>query len=448
MPDNEILNNLNKTAQELLFVLADHAYPVSVKYAYYNATQPNRDIGIALPKAMKNMKVGVGWATRAVNTLGDRLNFDGFANDTLNINSTMDRMGAFKALGKAKTDAIIAGCSFVAISGEGDRYHITPFSAQEATGIIDENTGLLVKGIAVTEWYTYNSSLEADRKWGKLGLVPKNYTLFTSDYTVKFENRQIVEVRPNATGRPLLHVLTHRQSADRPFGKARVSNTVRRIVDEVGRLKVRYEIAAEFYSTPQRYINGLMQGATKDPDIDSQIGKVWAITKDDDGDKPEIGQLAQMTISQFSEQKKDLARDFCAETALTLRNLGYETSNPTSAESLSAMSDDLLLEAQECQDELGGQFKDIAISLLMAENGIREVPDEARALKPSWKPIFQLDLGAAGDALYKLFEIMPELEGTTTAYRMLGMSMSEAEELAARKANTRSSRFMQTEEQA
>lgn len=448
MPDNEILNNLNKAAQELLFVLADHAYPVSVKYAYYNATQPNRDIGIALPKAMKNMKVGVGWATRAVNTLGDRLNFDGFANDTLNINSTMDKMGAFKALGKAKTDAIIAGCSFVAISGEGDRYHITPFSAQEATGIIDENTGLLVKGIAVTEWYTYNSSLDADRKWGKLGLVPKNYTLFTSEYTVKFENRRIVEVRPNATGRPLLHVLTHRQSADRPFGKARVSNTVRRIVDEVGRLKVRYEIAAEFYSTPQRYINGLMQGATKDPDIDSQIGKVWAITKDDDGDKPEIGQLAQMTISQFSEQKKDLARDFCAETALTLRNLGYETSNPTSAESLSAMSDDLLLEAQECQDELGGQFKDIAISLLMAENGIREVPDEARALKPSWKPIFQLDLGAAGDALYKLFEIMPELEGTTTAYRMLGMSMSEAEELAARKANTRSSRFMQTEERA
>lgn len=446
MPDNEILNNLNKAAQELLFVLADHAYPVSVKYAYYNATQPNRDIGIALPKAMKNMKVGVGWATRAVNTLGDRLNFDGFANDTLNINSTMDKMGAFKALSKAKTDAIIAGCSFVAISGEGDRYHITPFSAQEATGIIDENTGLLVKGIAVTEWYTYNSSLDADRKWGKLGLVPKNYTLFTSEYTVKFENRRIVEVRPNATGRPLLHVLTHRQSADRPFGKARVSNTVRRIVDEVGRLKVRYEIAAEFYSTPQRYINGLMQGATKDPDIDSQIGKVWAITKDDDGDKPEIGQLAQMTISQFSEQKKDLARDFCAETALTLRNLGYETSNPTSAESLSAMSDDLLLEAQECQDELGGQFKDIAISLLMAENGIREVPDEARALKPSWKPIFQLDLGAAGDALYKLFEIMPELEGTTTAYRMLGMSMSEAEELAARKANTRSSRFMQTEE--
>lgn len=448
MPDNEILNNLNKTAQELLFVLADHAYPVSVKYAYYNATQPNRDIGIALPKAMKNMKVGVGWATRAVNTLGDRLNFDGFANDILNINSTMDKMGAFKALGKAKTDAIIAGCSFVAISGEGDRYHITPFSAQEATGIIDENTGLLVKGIAVTEWYTYNSSIDADRKWGKLGLVPKNYTLFTSEYTVKFENRRIVEVRPNATGRPLLHVLTHRQSADRPFGKARVSNTVRRIVDEVGRLKVRYEIAAEFYSTPQRYINGLMQGATKDPDIDSQIGKVWAITKDDDGDKPEIGQLAQMTISQFSEQKKDLARDFCAETALTLRNLGYETSNPTSAESLSAMSDDLLLEAQECQDELGGQFKDIAISLLMVENGIREVPDDARALKPSWKPIFQLDLGAAGDALYKLFEIMPELEGTTTAYRMLGMSMSEAEELAARKANTRSSRFMQTEEQA
>ena len=220
---------------------------------------------------------------------------------------------------------------------------------------------------------------------------------------------------------------------------------MRRIIDEVGRLKVRYEIAAEFYSTPQRYINGFAEGAVDNAQLEAALGKIWAITKDEDGEHPEIGQLAQMSINQFSDQKKDLARDFCAETALTLRNLGYETSNPTSAESLSAMSDDLLLEAQECQTELGRQFKEIAISMRQMLNGNSEIPARLLEIVPTWKPIFQLDVGSAGDALYKLFQIMPELQGTTTAYKMLGMSTRDAEELAEKARTARPSNFMQAE---
>ncbi len=138
-----------------------------------------------------------------------------------------------------------------------------------------------------------------------------------------------------------------------------------------------------------------------------------------------------MSISQFSEAKKDKARDFCAETALTLRNLGYETGNPSSAESLAAMSDDLLLEAQNSQTEMGEQIKQIALTLRMAIDSISEVPDALKALIPAWKPIFQVDLGAAGDAIFKLFQTMPELQGTVAGYRMLGIGIREAESLAA-----------------
>ena len=240
--------------------------------------------------------------------------------------------------------------------------------------------------------------------------------------------------------------MTHRQSADRPFGKSRITNTVRRIVDEVGRLKIRYEIAAEFYSAPQRYINGIAEGAMNNADLESALGKVWGITKDEDGEKPEIGQLAQMSINQFSDQKKDLARDFCAETALTLRNLGYETSNPTSAESLSAMSDDLLLEAQEAQAELGREFKEIAISMRLVLDKNNNIPSTLRQIKPEWKPLFQVDFGSAGDAVYKLIQAMPELAGTTTLYRMLGMGVQEAEALSNTRRNTRPSNFMEAEQ--
>lgn len=445
MPDEQLIQEVESIKSTLMLKLQTLAWSAGEKYLYYNAKQPMTDLGISLPKNFRAMRPGVGWASRAVNTISDRLNFDGFAGDQYGINDLFNKSGANAILNKAKTDALIAGCSFIALLPRDGYLQLLPFTATEATGTIDERTGLLSNGLAVVAWDSFDSIRKDMQGWGKVGLIPKDYFVFGRTWTARYKNNNLVEVVVNPTGRPLLHVLTHRQSADRPFGKSRITNTVRRIVDEVGRLKVRYEIAAEFYSTPQRYINGLAEGAADDDKLAAAIGKIWTITKDEDGEKPDIGQLAQMSINQFSEQKKDLARDFCAETALTLRNLGYETANPTSAESLSAMSDDLLLEAQESQAELGREYKEIAISMRMLLNGNSIVPATLENIKPVWKPLFQIDIGSAGDAAFKLIQAMPELAGTTTLYRMLGMSIKEAEELIANK-NRRPGNFMQIEE--
>ena len=443
MPDNEIILELTGIAQKLLLKLQTLAWPAGEKYCYFNANQNVVDLGISMPKNFRGLKPGVGWASRAVNTLSDRINFDGFANDKVGINDLLDDTGAFTVFGKAKSDALIAGCAFIAVLPTEDSVKLLPFTAVEATGTIDQRTGLLDNGLAVLRWYQYDPADANARGWSKVGLVPQDYALFTKDYTAYFINQQLAWITVNPTKRPLLHVITHRQSADRPFGKSRISNTVRRIIDEVGRLKVRYEIAAEFYSTPQRYINGLADGSVDNATLEAALGKIWTITKDEDGEKPEIGQLAQMSINQFSDQKKDLARDFCAETALTLRNLGYETANPTSAESLSAMSDDLLLEAQACQTEFGREFREIAISARMAIDKTDTIPSGLRAIEAAWKPVFQIDVASAGDAAYKLIQAMPELAGTTTLYRMLGMNVREAEELAEKSRNARPNDFMQ-----
>lgn len=446
MPDKTIIEELQSITPQLLNKLQTLAFSAGVKYDYYNATQSVVDLGISLPKKFQKMKPGVGWASRAVNTLSDRINFDGFAKDRFGINDLLDTTHAIPTLEKAKNDALIAGCSFVAVLPYGDSVQLLPFTATEATGIMNQQTGLLKYGLAVTEWYPYDSNSTSAVEWSKVGLVPRNYIVFTPSVTAFYTNDNLVAISENATGRPMLHCLTHRQSADRPFGKARISNTVRRIIDEVGRLKVRYEIAAEFYSTPQRYINGFADGTIDSAQFESALGKIWAITKDEDSEHPEIGQLPQMSINQFSDQKKDLARDFCAETALTLRNLGYETANPTSAESLSAMSDDLLLEAQECQNEMGRQIKEIAISMRQVIDGNNNIPSALLEIEPTWKPVFQLDVGAAGDAAYKLLQAMPELAGTTTLYRMLGISTRDAEALASQKNSSRRG-FMSTEEE-
>lgn len=429
-------------ANDLLKKLDVKLQRVLDKYSYYNADNDISDFGISIPKNMIHSRPGIGWAERAINTLSDRVVFDGFGGDLASINQYWNSINAGTVINKVKTDAFIGGCAFVAIADDpnpdSDRKVLIPFTAAEATGEIDQNTGLLKYGMAVTRW-----AFPEDKRRKRI-MGPVDFLIFTPDFTAEFKNRVLCDVTENPTGRTLLHVLTRRSSADKPLGKSRITNTVRRIIQEVARSKRRQEIAEEFYSTPQRYMTGLAQGAKKDATLDSQIGKWIAVTQDDDGNSPTVGQLSQMSIDGFEKSKKDKARDFCAATGLTLRNLGYETGNPTSAESLSAMSDDLLLEAQQAQGEMGEQIKQIAITLRLALDGNNVVPDNLNDLAPAWKPIFQLDIGKTGDAMFKLFDIMPELKGTVTAYRMLGIGIREAEQLAAARGKLADSTFMNT----
>lgn len=434
-PPNPLIDAAIRLANKLVLDLASHEPEVQKKYEYYDADNDIRDYGISTPAKFVHMRPGIGWASRCVNTLSDRVVFEGFAGDTFGINEYLESINGYSVLSKSKHDAFVAGCAFVAISDDADADGnllkvLVPFTAAEATGCLDQTTGLLKYGMAVTRW----SPPQPNNKKKGIRFSPADYIIFTPEYTALFVNRSLSEIVANPTGRTLLHPITNRSSADRPLGKSRISNTVRRIINEVGRLKRREEIAEEFYSLPQRYINGLAEGAKKDEGLDSAIGKVWAITKDEDGDKPEIGQLTQMSIDQFETAKKDKARDFCAETALTLRNLGYETGNPSSPESLVAMSDDLLLEAVNAQEEMGKQIKEIAITLRLALDANASIPDDLRTIVPAWKPIFQVDIGAAGDAVFKLFEVMPELQGTLAGYRFLGIGIKEAEVLAAKRA--------------
>lgn len=431
-PVNPLIDSAIRLSQSLLLDLASHESGVQDKYQYYDADNDIRDYGISTPAKMVHLRPGIGWASRAINTLSDRVVFEGFVNDKFGINAYMETINGFRVVNNTKHDTYIGGCAFVAVSDDpnSDKKILVPFTAQEATGNVDQTTGLLTNGLAVTRWA---KPAKNNRKRGVL-FAPADYLVFTPNYTAIFVDRELVEIVENPTGRTLLHPLTRRASAAKPLGKSRLSNTVRRIIQEVGRLKRREEIAEEFYSLPQRYISGLAEGAKKDDALDSAIGKVWVITKDEEGEKPDIGQLAQMSIDQFETAKKDKARDFCAETGLTLRNLGYETANPSSAESLIAMSDDLLLEATNSQEELGRQIKEIAITLRLALDENDQVPDALREIVPAWKPVFQVDIGAVGDGVFKLFESMPELQGTIAGYRFLGISIKEAEELAARRA--------------
>src|SRR5687767_3535371 len=122
-----------KTATDLLKKLVEITPRVLDKYSYYNADNDVTDYGISIPKNMIHSRPGIGWAERAVNTLSDRVVFDGFGSDLQGINNYWATINAATVINKAKTDAFIGGCSFVAIADdpnpETDRKVLIPFTA-------------------------------------------------------------------------------------------------------------------------------------------------------------------------------------------------------------------------------------------------------------------------------------------------------------------------------
>ena len=248
-PENPLIETAQRIAKNLLGTLGTCEPKVQNKYDYYNADNDIRDYGISTPAKMVHLRPGIGWASRAVNTLSDRVVFDGFAKDSFGINDYLEQINGYSVISKSKHDAFIAGCAFVAVSDdpESDTKMLIPFTAAEATGVVDQRTGLLKYGMAVTKW-----AMPKPKKRG-INFEPVDYIVFTPGFTAIFESRTISEIVINPTGRCLLHPLTHRASADRPLGKSRLTNTARRIINEVGRQKRREEIAEELYQLGNQY---------------------------------------------------------------------------------------------------------------------------------------------------------------------------------------------------
>lgn len=418
---------LESLSRKLLGIIVSKRQKVQLKYDYYEAEQQVRDLGISMPAKLLALQSGLGWASKAVDVVADRLSFDAFENDRLGINQLYAIADETEAVDQAKHDALIAGCSFIAIVDDesivGKRF--VPFSALEATGVLNTTTGLLQYGLAITQ---YNRDEKLASKYNTEPLnMAEDWVLFGEDFTAIYEKRQLVRIIRNTTGRNLLHLLANRPTTKQPFGRSVISRECRLLIQAGLRTMRRSEVAGEFYSSPQRYLIGVSEEFEKDESMDLQLGKIAVIEKDGDGDKPEAGQWTQHSMTPYSDQLKMFAQQFCAKTGLTLHSLGFDTSNPTSAESYEAQNEDLRLLVDRTAKHFGFVLKKMAITLRLAASDTNVITDDMRAIVPHWEPVFKVDIGPAGDAFNKIIQTVPELKQSNRMFYMLGMSVAEAE---------------------
>ena len=369
-----------------------------LRYEFYEEKQHARDLGISTPEGLEWFNCVNGWCTKAVDGLADRLQFDQFENDNFMFKEMFDQNNPDIFFDDAILSALITSCSFVYISkgaGEG-RVRFQIIDGTNATGVLDDFTKLLVEGYAV---------LDRDDKGN-----PISEAYFTPGKTeVYTKGSDEVAIETFKCNYCALVPIIYKPDARRPFGHSRISRACMEYAKAAMRTLKRTEISAEFYSFPQKYATGLSQDAELMDSWKATMSAMLTFTKDEDGDRPTLGQFQQGSMTPHVEELKSIASMFAGETGLTLDDLGFVTSNPSSAEAIKAAHEGLRLIAAKAQRCFAVGFKNVGYIGACLRDDQAYTREEIFETRVAWRPVFEPDaatLSLIGDGVLKLNQAM------------------------------------------
>lgn len=389
--------------------LSYHSGRVNHRYSQYDMKYKDVDMGITIPTSIRQQyRATLGWCSKAVDSLADRLVFRKFDNDLFEINEifTMNNPDTF--FDSVITSTLIASCSFVYISkGEEDIPRLQVIEASNATGIIDPITGLLTEGYAVLKRSDEGPIIKEGTLSNSNPILEAHFLPGRTDYYEKGKFKYSIK---NNIDIPLLVPIIHRPDAVRPFGRSRITRSAIYFQKYAKRALERSDVTAEFYSFPQKYVLGLSQDAEPMESWKATISSMLQFTKDEDGDAPKVGQFTQQSMSPFIEQLRTAASGFAGETGLTLDDLGFISDNPSSAEAIKASHETLRGMARKAQRSIGSGLLNVGYLSACLRDDFPYLRSQFYMLKPKWEPVFEPDastLSLVGDGAIKMNQAIP-----------------------------------------
>ena len=379
--------------------LAQKWHRVKVRYEFYEMKDRAYDPSPVIPHHLKaQYSATLGWCAKAVDSLADRLVFKRFTGDLFDLNGIFSQNNPDTLFDSAILGALISSCSFGYVAADQDGWpRIQIIDGGNATGIIDPMTGLLSEGYAV---------LERDKD-GRATVE----AYLTAGVTEIYRRGEDPEVFTNAAPYPLLVPIIYRPDAVRPFGHSRISRAAMYWTNYAKRTLERSDVSAEFYSFPQKYVLGTSPDADPMDKWKATISSLLEFTKDEDGDKPTIGQFTQQSMSPFTEQLRTAAAGFAGETGLTLDDLGFVSDNPSSAEAIKASHEQLRATARKAQRTFGSGFLNLGYLAACVRDDFAYERRQLYTTVPKWAPVFEPDASAIniiGDGISKLSQAIPD----------------------------------------
>lgn len=396
-----------------------------IRVDYYNAHNTLQDLGISIPPPLRNVETVVGWPAKAVDALAQRSRFDGFAfadGNDFGLTEILSRNNFRKLYAKACLDELISSCAFLTVSkggpGEPDAL-ISAYTSLQAAASWDMRKKRIKYGMTIVDIAKSPVLGEPTPVW---------VNLYTDDAVWEIRKEGVVwraRRNPHKMGRPMMEPLAYRSTLERPFGRSRISRAVMSITDSAVRCALRSEVAAEFYTAPQKYILGAEDGVFgKNSKWEAYIGNWLLLTRDEEGEMPQIGQLSQSTMQPHIDYMRSLATRFAGETGVPVSELGVVQDNPSSAEAIYAAKETLVIEAENLNEDNGEAIKNIGMMAiaLAQDKGLDDLTDEERGIIPRWKNPARPSLVSQADAMMKVISAIPWIADSRVALEELGFN--------------------------
>lgn len=399
---------------------------------YYDAKNKLLDLGISIPPPLKRISTVVGWPEKAVDSLAERSCFDGFSfagdADDDGLKALLAENDFANLYDQATEDELTHSCSFITVSkggpGEPDVI-ISAYSALNAAAIWDYRRKRIRCGIAVVDF-------KRRYPFAK----PSQVNFYTDEHVIEMRlsgnGRWTSERKAHSQRRPLMEPLRYRPTLDRPFGRSRINRAVMAVTDSAVREALRSEVAAEFAAAPQKYLMGaddsIFENQTK---WDAVIGSMLAVSRDEEGQVPNFGQLPQMSMQPHTEYMRSLAARFSGETSVPISSLGVIHDNPASAEAIYAAKEDLVIKAGKLNRTNGASLRNVGMLVLAISRGvsISELTDDDKTITANFRNPAMPSIVSQSSAMVQQASAVPWLAETEVFLEELGYTEAQRDRM-------------------
>ena len=416
-----------------------------IKNKYYEGkiSLNSVNLGIALPEGMRGLEIGCSWGAKTVDVLAARSMFDGFVGvngeDVAELDRITDNNNLVDEYIKACRDELKYGCCFATLSDSDEGVKIRFHSPQMAAANWDGEKGRIRNGFAIIDTAPNN---EKSTEW-----TPSRINYYTDDciwVLQRYDTLWTAEAHPHKMGRPLMEALIWNVTSDKPFGRSRIKEPIRRLIDGYVRTIANATIGLEFSTSPQKYLLGVTDDqydALINQKFKQYVGNIIAATwNPETGEKPTFGQLLQGSISPHVEMIRILATQFSAATGLTVTDTGVVSeANPTSADAVMAQSQTLIATAQQLNIGNGVALRSIALMALAISNGVTlaDLTEDQKAVVAHFKNPAMPSVAATSDAAIKIASAREGFADTDVFLEMLGFDKADIRRIKAQEQKSR-----------
>lgn len=384
-------------------------------------------------EAIARVEAVSDWPEKAVTALSERSVFEGFVSpgetqDPFDLAGILSENRFDLELPQAIDSAYTHSCSFIT-TADGDVQSGEPevvVLAREALWSVakwDDRRRVVSSAMSVTSTDDQGQ--------------PDGLDVFLPHAVLSLSRRSsgawVAERRSNPLGEVLVEPLAYAPTLSRPFGRSRINRAVMNITDRALLTIIRSEIASDFYAVPRMYALGVTQDAFTRGKWQAAIDRWFAISKDEDGDTPTVGQFPQMTMQPLSDHYRTIATQFSGATGVPVSNLGIVTENPPSAEALYADDRRIVSTARKQNRVFGSALRRVAQRTVRLRDRSGLTPELAQ-LDVSWSNPAFTSPATSADALVKLAQVFPWMSESEVALEFAGFSHAEITRLMADKA--------------